>query len=77
MHGNRQEWCLDLFDGDYYKSSPLENPLCERGGGKRVMRGGVHTDAAVFCTASQRWAQEPTDPGAAGLRIVCELALER
>jgi formylglycine-generating enzyme required for sulfatase activity len=75
MHGNRQEWCLDVFDPDYYKSSPLENPLCEGGGAKRVLRGGVHTDAAAFCTASQRWSQEPNDPGAAGLRVVCELAL--
>jgi formylglycine-generating enzyme required for sulfatase activity len=77
MHGNRQEWCVDLFDAEYYKSSPSENPQCETGGTKRVLRGGVHTDAAVFCTASQRWAQEPNDPGAAGLRVVCELILEQ
>ena len=77
MHGNRQEWCLDVFDPAYYQSSPRENPLCESGGAKRVLRGGVHTDAAVFCTASQRWAQEPNDPGAAGLRVVCELKLQQ
>jgi formylglycine-generating enzyme required for sulfatase activity len=72
MHGNRQEWCRDNFEADYYKSSPPVDPLCDDGGDLRVLRGGVHTDVAWFCTAAQRWAQDASDPGASGIRVICE-----
>ncbi len=76
MYGNRQEWCLDNYAADFYGASPLENPVCETGDSRRVMRGGAHTDLASFCTSSQRWSQQADNPGAAGIRIVCELKRE-
>ena len=73
MYGNRQEWCLDNYAANFYGASPLENPVCETGASQRVMRGGAHTDLASFCTSSQRWSQQADNPGAAGIRIACEL----
>jgi eukaryotic-like serine/threonine-protein kinase len=74
MYGNRQEWCLDHYAADFYRASPVENPVCETSNSTwRAMRGGTHTDMASFCTSAQRWSQEANNPGAAGIRMVCEL----
>lgn len=27
MAGNASEWCLDAYDADFYKDSPLHNPI--------------------------------------------------
>lgn len=72
LYGNRQEWCLDHFDPLYYTKSPIENPLCTLGDGTRVLRGGTHTDPAIFCNSTRRWSQLPDNVGAAGIRVVCE-----
>jgi formylglycine-generating enzyme required for sulfatase activity len=72
MYGNRQEWCQDAYAADFYASSPLRDPVCETGG-ERVMRGGAHTDLASICASARRWNQAADDPGAAGIRVACEL----
>lgn len=71
IYGNRQEWCLDVFDPEFYSRSPLSDPVCRSGGEERVLRGGTHTDMASFCTSSRRWSQPSDTPGAAGIRVVC------
>ncbi len=71
IYGNRQEWCQDVFDADFYKRSPLSDPVCRSGSEERVLRGGTHTDMASFCTSSRRWSQAVDFPGAAGIRVVC------
>jgi len=71
IYGNRQEWCQDVFDADFYSRSPLSDPQCRSGSEERVLRGGTHTDMASFCTSSRRWSQAVDFPGAAGIRVIC------
>jgi eukaryotic-like serine/threonine-protein kinase len=72
LYGNRQEWCLDHYSADFYRVSQLKDPLCSNGS-DRVMRGGAHTDLPRFCSSVTRWEQEANNPGAAGIRVVCEI----
>jgi formylglycine-generating enzyme required for sulfatase activity len=74
LYGNRQEWCLDNFQADYYADSPAVDPVCEYGGEQRVARGGIHTDPASFCTSDRRWFQEADNLGASGIRVLAEIA---
>ena len=40
MNGNVWEWCQDLYDENYYKNSPKNNPAGPNSGTNRVLRGG-------------------------------------
>ncbi|MCF6277196.1 MAG: SUMF1/EgtB/PvdO family nonheme iron enzyme [Anaerolineales bacterium] len=40
LAGNVAEWVDDWYAADYYKMSPLENPLGAQGGRHKVLRGG-------------------------------------
>ena len=44
MTGNVQEWCFDVYLEEFYKKSPKENPICEKGALSRVSRGGSFMD---------------------------------
>lgn len=72
LYGNRQEWCRDSFQSDFYARSPETDPVCLAEGPLRSLRGGAHTDETWFCTSARRWGQEPDDIGAAGIRVLCE-----
>jgi len=41
MDGNVWEWVWDFYDGNYYQSSPANNPEGPDAGPYRVMRGGA------------------------------------
>ena len=48
MAGNLTEWVADLYDENYYKISPLENPKGPEKGSYRVFRGGIENLGCVF-----------------------------
>ena len=72
MAGNVREWCLDVYDKDFYKNSPRENPIAgaekpdevmdkflERKG-NRVVRGGSWLSSAELLRISNRNWRAPT-----------------
>jgi formylglycine-generating enzyme required for sulfatase activity len=75
MSGNVAEWCLDVFDRDFYAKSPEEEPLCSAPGNTpgfwRVRRGG---NFAYLSREARSTARGKLEPGArderTGLRLV-------
>jgi formylglycine-generating enzyme required for sulfatase activity len=59
MHGNVAEWCNDIYDKDYYRNSPAENPHGPADGKEYVLRGGAWKSAADALRSSSRLAESP------------------
>jgi formylglycine-generating enzyme required for sulfatase activity len=64
MHGNVMEWCNDVYDADYYQTSPgrsahgpPDSPTA-----KFVVRGGAWNAGASACRAARRAAEFPSQP---------------
>lgn len=82
MHGNVCEWCADFFDKDYYRDSPVKDPLGPPEGvvpsGFKtfymVVRGGCWLDDARGCRSAYRFRGVPqTRYRLIGFRVVCEV----
>jgi formylglycine-generating enzyme required for sulfatase activity len=60
MHGNVCEWCLDNYDGNYYKNSPRQDPTGpvapSRG---KACRGGSWLNDPVGCRCAARHRYDP------------------
>ena len=74
MHGNVQEWCSDWYAADYYKSSPMEDPMGPVAGTERVMRGGGWPSSAKACRSAARNHLPPDEKNyTSGFRVVMEI----
>jgi hypothetical protein len=67
MSENTGEWVNDWFGEDYYKISPIKNPVGPIGGTKKVKRGSVGGQAEIAAMVFMRAAavpqpQHPTYP---------------
>jgi formylglycine-generating enzyme required for sulfatase activity len=70
MHGNAYQWCGDWFSPDYYKQSPLSDPMGPPAGSDRVMRGGDWSWYASSCRSAFRCHVAPTLRGyVTGFRV--------
>jgi formylglycine-generating enzyme required for sulfatase activity len=73
MHGNVWEWTNDLYDADFYKKSPVNNPQGAAKGEVRVRRGGSwHTWPLYARCAYRNWNTETTRYTLVGMRLVME-----
>jgi len=59
MHGNVAEWCNDVFDHAYYKSSPDKNPRGPADGKDNVLRGGSWKSSADALRSAYRLGETP------------------
>jgi formylglycine-generating enzyme required for sulfatase activity len=55
IHGNLLEWCQDFHDGNWYKTSPPNDPTGPQSGGSRVVRGGSWFYNAAYSRSAFRW----------------------
>ena len=65
MHGNVLQWCNDVYDKAYYKTSPDKNPHGPAKGKEYALRGGSWKSDAVELRSSYRLG------GAGGFSDAC------
>ncbi len=71
MHGNVAEWCQDLYHPQYYMMGPAEDPLNDRNGTHRVVRGGGWVNLPEHCRAAYRsWGHPANTYPFLGFRVV-------
>lgn len=77
IHGNASEWCQDVYDEEWYETSPATDPV-RRGSGRHVFRGGGFDNWAGFVRSADRYSShsETLFTEWAGFRVVRELSPE-
>jgi formylglycine-generating enzyme required for sulfatase activity len=70
MHGNVWEWCSDGYDMNYYKQSPMDDPMGALRASLRVCRGGGWSGNPRSARSASRGWYEPGDRhGLLGFRV--------
>lgn len=70
MTGNVSEWCYDVYNAEYYASSPPHNPSGPESGKYRVLRGGSWSSNFRYCRTACRHGEQPEARSAYyGLRL--------
>ena len=59
MHGNVAEWCHDVYDPSYYKTSPEKNPRGPDSGNEYVLRGGSWKSSPDALRSAYRIGENP------------------
>lgn len=61
MHGNRAEWCEDVYDKEFYSKPQAmkANPISTSGSDTRVIRGGSYGTGANSCRSASRHSMSP------------------
>jgi len=59
MSGSVKEWCWDIYDNGYHRSSPSSNPVGPPYGEDRSMRGGDWGSSDQDCRVSLRYYLSP------------------
>ena len=59
MNGNVWEWVWDIYDGNYYKTSPADNPKGPAEGPYRVTRGGAWYNKPEYVAITTRQNNTP------------------
>lgn len=74
MHGNVWEWCQDVYDDEWYESSPTTDPV-RRGTGRHVFRGGGFDNWPGFLRSADRYSSHSENiyTDWAGFRVVREV----
>jgi formylglycine-generating enzyme required for sulfatase activity len=70
MNGNVWEMTNDWYAGDYYSSSPRNNPTGPSSGEQRVKRGGCATGPSTNVRTTRRSVQPPEMRGSDGFRLL-------
>jgi formylglycine-generating enzyme required for sulfatase activity len=75
IYGNVWEWCQDVYDANYYKASPPDDPKGPSKGTDHVMRGGSWNDYRWATRSAWRYGYPGASKGgnAMGLRIIYEI----
>jgi formylglycine-generating enzyme required for sulfatase activity len=59
MLGNVAEWCNDVYDPEYYRNSPSDNPCGPAAGKVYVLRGGAWSSSAERLRCGARASDTP------------------